>query len=298
LNINLQTRDYSIFRYMSTFGFVTVNQLCALIEPNGTGPSSDLSVYRRAVYKRLESLQNNGYISSGPAPTLTGTTRSAYFLSPSGASVLSDLREYENLSAPRWLERKKHFVWTQGPHDVAACNLVSNLIALSRVQSSFTVDDLRGGRDCRFYIPHQETNYLFNPDLFYEFNSVEIKTIRMFVEVDTGNVSLSVIRRKALRAFQYFASRKYIDDFGTKLFPRTLFIVNSASRLKVVFRELRKAREVYKGPDATLIHKFPFWLATYDDVDISAVDQWRLTTAPLERNWTTIEGETGVTPFE
>ena len=103
----------------------------------------------------------------------------------------------------------------------------------------------------------------------------------MFVEIDTGNISLPVIRRKALRIFQYFASGKYIEDLGTNRFPRTLFVAPSKARLSTLAREIRNARKTYKGSDVELVRGFPFWLATYDEVEITTIDQCMLSRAPL-----------------
>ena len=298
MSIYFQTRDFNIFKYMATLGFVTVNQLCAFLEPNGRVTSKDISRQKGAIYKRLHFLSRDGYISSGPAPAIDSTTIKAYFLAPAGARVLSDLREVEYSSAPRWLEKKKHFVWTQGPHDLAAGNFISNLVGLARLDMSYSVDNWRGGRDCRFYIPNGDGTRLFNPDLYLEICPVECAPIPMFLEIDTGNVSLSVIRRKGLRVFQYFTSGQFIEDLGTGLFPRTLFVVQTQSRMSILMREMRKARDTYKGPDSNLIREFPFWFATYDDIELDATDRGRLTRKPLEGVWRTLDGEKCVTPFK
>jgi len=298
MSIRLQSRDYEIFRHMATFGFVTVNQLCALVEPNGSGPNANLWTYKNGIYIRLAALQREGLISSGHAPSLDGKTVSAYFLAPKGASLLSDLREYEYLNTPRWLEKKSHFVWVQGPHDMAACNFVANLLALSRIVSSFTLGFWRASRDCRFYVFKNDTKHIFNPDLYMDFRWAGGDPIPMFVEIDTGHVNLTVIRRKAIRAFQYYGSGKFIEDLGSELFPRNLFICRSAARLAVIARELQDAREKYQGPDASLVRSFPVWLTTFDDVCIEAIDQGTVSNAPLCSSWRTLDGEKGVTPFK
>lgn len=297
MGVWLQERDIEIFRYMATFGFVTVNQLCSLLDPNGKGASKDTSAYKAACYKRLEALSREGLIYSAPAPSVGGPTIKGYFLSTSGASAFADVREVEYMGRGNWAEKKSHFVWTQGPHDLAAGNFVANLVALSRLDGGFSIDSVRGGRDCRYHIPAGESSYLFNPDLFFEHTIEGRDPMPMFVEIDTGHLSLQVIRRKALRLSHYFGSGAYVEEFGDNLFPRTLFIFADGRRLRNVAGVLAKSREAYRGPNAKLVRPFPMWLSTYEDVDINAVDENRVIQAPLGPNWKNLDGETGISPF-
>lgn len=296
--IALQERDYEIFNHMATFGFVTVNQLCALLNPNGQGPVRDLTTVKKAIYVRLANLQREGLISSAPAPSLDRKTIKAYFITARAASLLSDMREFEYLKPPRWLEKKSHFVWVQGPHDIAACNFIANLVALARLDSSFSLGFWSSSRDCRFYVDSNDTTRVFNPDLYFDFHREDQRTLQMFVEMDSGHVNLPAIRRKALRAFQYVGGGKYKKDLDIEKFPRTLFITNCDRRLTTVAKEFQNARERYNGERASLIRKFPMWLATFEDVGIYSTDRGMVTDAPLRPVWKTLDGDTGVTPFE
>jgi hypothetical protein len=297
-NVVIQPRDELIFRYILRFGFVTLNQLCALLPPNGSGPSRDLNKMRGPIRKRLHFLSQAGLIASAPAPSLCGNPIKAYLLTPTGAHLLKDSRDEEALDNPRWLEKKRHFAWVQGTHDLAAGNFIAHLVALSRLHEDFSVDRWFGSRDCRFYIPNGDNSYLFNPDLYFEFTPAGVPTIQLFLEMDTGNVGLPVLRRKAHRVFQYFASRRYIEDLGIRYFPRVLFIAPTASRLNTIVRELRQARANYNGPKKEKVAQFAFWLSTYADIDISAVEKGIITDKPLGPSWVSVDGKTGVSPFD
>lgn len=298
MNIQLQPRDYEIFDLMSSFGFVSRYQLAGLLDPNGKGPSEDLSVYHESLKARLHKLKSAGLIDSGPAPSPTSKTYHVYFLTSAGAQVIKDHREIESRLSPDWLKKKRHFVWTQGAHDLVAVDVLANLCALSKLNEDFEVSSWIGSRDCRFYIETDHDPLLFNPDLYFKLSFDKLSTLSFFVEVDTGSVSYNIIRRKANRFFRYYASDRYQKDLGQELFPRSLWIVRSEARLKRLLTELAAARKNYSASRSREIRTFPFYLATYDDIDALSVEECRVSDKILDPVWRTLDGELDFLAFK
>jgi len=124
-----------------------------------------------------------------------------------------------------------------------------------------------------------------NPDLFASVRNGSPKGSTFFLEVDRDTLDKKALGIKVLRLFQYYASRKFKEDLETDRFPRICIIVPSSSRLAFIQNAIVNAKKHYSGAQAESVGRMPFWLATFDDVEVNSINQGFVSRKPLDPVW-------------
>lgn len=106
-----------------------------------------------------------------------------------------------------------------------------------------------------------------------------------------------VLRIKITRFFQYYSSRKYKRDLETECFPRICVLVPSQARLEVAKTAIVGAKEFYPGGPSDNVSRMPFWLATFDEVEVNSLDQGFISKKPLEPVWVNEAGKLFPSPL-
>jgi len=296
-NVLITSRDLDIFAMISRLRFLTLNQIAALFYDKHDGYNLEMRKAYWALAKRAATLVRAGFLTTADISFFDRGNRRAYLLGKNAIDALKDIREEEDFESPGWLQRKHTAAVWHGPHHVLVANFLINLILLSKLRDDFAVDDWLADRDCRYYIKKGDQVKILDPDLYLCVQNGSPDPIPMLIELDRGTVSSTVIRRKAHRVFEYYATDKHKLDIGFPYFPRVLVITPDRERRDKFAREINNAKEHYKGKYEKNISAFPFWLTTYDDVDINSIDRGRVTSKPLEPVWISSDGELGLSPF-
>ena len=296
-NVLITNRDLDIFAMIARLRFLTLNQIAALFYDKHDGYNLEMKKSYGTLSKRVSLLARAGFLVTADISFFDGGKRRAYLLGKNAIDALKDIREEEDFEAPGWLQRKHTAAVWHGPHHVLVSNFLINLLLLSKLREDFSVDDWIADRDCRYYIKKGDQVKILDPDLYLCVQNGSPDPIPMLLELDRGTVSSTVIRRKAHRVFEYYATDRHPKEIGFEYFPRVLFITPDRERRDKFAKEINKAKENYRGKYSKNIASFPFWLATYDDVDINSIDQGRVTDKPLDPVWVKADGELGVSPF-
>jgi len=106
--------------------------------------------------------------------------------------------------------------------------------------------------------------------------------------------SRPVLRRKVLRLFQYYVSGTFREDLTVEYFPRMAIIAPDASRVRTFQSVIREVKREFSNPYA---RRIPFYLATFDQVDINCIEEGRVSTDPIEAIWVDYEGNPVGSPF-
>lgn len=129
------------------------------------------------------------------------------------------------------------------------------------------------------------------PDLYLGVGSGSLDGPTLFLEVDNNTLDKKALRIKITRFFQYYSSRKYKRDLETDRFPRICILVPSQARLEVVKTAIVNAKEFYPGGSSDNVSRMPFWLATFQQVEVNSLDQGFVTKKPLEPVWVNEAGK-------
>ena len=289
-NLVLTPRDLEVLRMSSRIGFLTETQICSLFYPKHNGFDLDLFHARGSLAKRIKKLVDNGYLAKSTIPCTGPRNRVAYILGPNGAEVLKNTREIESHSDPRWLTKRTNDILIRSRHDIITINFLVNLMMLDRLIPDFHLVDWIPDRDCRFYVPKGGKNLLVNPDLYLSVLNGGPGGATLFLEVDRDTLDKKAMHIKILRLFQYHSSRNYIRDLECDRFPRICIIAPSRARVEVLKSDILEAKKQYSSTVSENISRMPFWLATFDDVEVHSLDQGFVTRKPLEEVW---ESDTG-----
>ncbi len=144
---------------------------------------------------------------------------------------------------------------------------------LSRLLPDFHLVEWIPDRDCRFYIPQGDKKLVVNPDLYLSVRNGSPEGLTLFFEIDNNTLDKKALRIKITRFFQYYSSRKYKRDLETDCFPRICILVPSQARLEVVKTAIVSAKEFYPSSSSDNVSRMPFWLATFDQVEVNSIDQ-------------------------
>ena len=290
-NIRLTERDLNIFRYMASLRLLTMNQMATLFYDNHPLPGLELEKGKTALRVRVSKLMNAGYIRSAPLSFTKVAYVKGYFLGPNGIEVIKDMREYEDYSRPRWLERKHTTCLVHGPHHVIANNFLINLLMLAKHRDDFVIYEWLGDKDATFRFTWKGTRLTFDPDLYLVFGRVPKKMTPMFLEVDRNTTTTTVIGQKTYRLIQYCCSDEYMDLFGSRKIPRTCFIVPDKKRLSEISKVISKIIKTYN------VSEFQFFLSTFEGTDVFSIDEGRITDKSLNGVWYNQKMERVESPF-
>lgn len=296
-NIVVTDRDIEILKMASRVGFLTEAQICALFYSKNNDFALDLGRARGSLSKRLYQLVHNGYLAKSTIPMSGTVNRVAYLLGPQGAEVLKDSRELESRQDQRWLERRANGLLIRSRHDIITTNFLVNLIMLSRLLPDFHLIEWIPDRSCRFYIPRGDKKLVVNPDLYLSVRNGSPEGPTLFLEVDNDTLDKKALRIKITRFFQYYSSHKYKRDLETDRLPRICVLAPSQARLEVVKTAIVSAKKFYTGSSTDNVTRMPFWLATFDQVEVNSIDQGFVSRRPLEAVWVNEAGNTFPSPF-
>lgn len=296
-NIVITDRDVEILKTISRIGFLTETQICALFYSKSNDFTLDLKRARGSLSKRLYQLVHNGYLAKSTIPTSGKVNRVAYMLGPNGAEVLKNPRELESRQDPRWLERRANGLLIRSRHDIVTTNFLVNLIMLSRLLPAFHLIEWIPDRDCRFYIPQRDKKLVVNPDLYLSIRNGSADGLTLFLEIDNDTLDKKALRIKITRFFQYYSSRKFKRDLETDRFPRICILVPSQARLEVVKTAIVNAKEFYPGGSSDNVSRMPFWLTTFDQVEINSLDNGLVSKKALEPIWVNEAGKPFPSPL-
>lgn len=94
-----------------------------------------------------------------------------------------------------------------------------------------------------------------------------------------------------------YSSRKYKRDLETDRFPRICVLAPSRRRLEVVRAAIVGAKKYYTSSSTDNVTRMPFWLATFDQVEVNSIDQGFVSRKPLDSVWVNEAGNTFPSPF-
>ena len=77
-----------------------------------------------------------------------------------------------------------------------------------------------------------------------------------------------MLRRKVLRLFQYYVSGTYEEDLVVEYFPMMAIIAPNAALVRTFGSVIREVKREFSNPNA---RRIPFYLATFDQVDINCI---------------------------
>jgi len=284
-NVVLTPRDIEILRLASRIGFLTETQICALFYSKHNGFELDLYHARGSLARRIKQLVDNGYLAKSTIPVSGTINRVAYLLGPNGAEAIRDTRGVEGHADPRWLAKRSGDLLIRSRHDIIATNFLVNLMMLSKLVPDFTLLDWIPDRDCRFYVPRGNKKLIVNPDLYVSVINGSPDGSTLFLQVDRDTLDNKSLRIMMLRFFQYGVSRIYKTDLSSPRFPRICIAAPSASRLDLIRSAVIAAKENYSGAEPAHVSRMPFWLATFDNVEINSLDRGFVTRKPLDPVW-------------
>lgn len=296
-NLVPTNRDFEILQMVSRVGFLTEKQICALFYSKHQGPELDMVRARGSLSKRICQLVSHQFLSKSVIPASGTINRMAYLLGPAGAELLKNNREIESRFNNNWIIRKSNDLLIRSRHDLIATNFLVNLIMLSRALPDFHLVDWLPDRDCRFYIPRGNKNLLVHPDLYLRTSSGAPKVTTLFLEVDRGTLHVKDLGIKILRLFQYFASKKYQRDLEDRRFPRLCFLAADTDRMRLISATIRHVKDHYTGPAAETISRIPFWLSTFEQIEVNSIDLGFISHRPLENHWIDEMGTGATSPL-
>ncbi|MCG2796353.1 MAG: replication-relaxation family protein [Actinomycetia bacterium] len=298
-SISLTDKNIELLEYLATLKMMTENQICALFYGKHDSFNLDMYKARNAMSGRISSFVKADIINKIPIPTQNNSrvSRQGYVLGPAGADILKEEREIERRQLPHWLQRRDTDVSIHATHNVLVNNVLINLIMLSRLKGDFFVDTWLSDRDCRFYIElkNNDNKLLFHPDFFLMTSNGSQVGSPVFVELDRGRVSPKSLAIKIRRTFQYYESGKYKVDLTVPYFPKMAIVVPDQDRIDTFMHVIAAAKKHY--PRRANVDEFPFWLTTYEGVDVYAIDEGRVSTKPLDPVWLSDQGVKWTSPF-
>jgi len=293
-SIVLTTNNVEMLRMLSCLRVMTEKQICALFYSKHDSYDLDMLKARRSLSPRIAEFVKAGLIEKAAIPSVNRINRQGYLLGPEGAKILKDIRETERMEHPRCRQRRYNDILVHSRHDLAVNNFLTNLIMLSRLHPCFSLVEWLADRDCRFYISKGPEPKILDPDLFLHASQEDGEPRSLFVEVDCDTLSRPVLRRKVLRLFQYYVSGTYEEDLAVRYFPRMAIIAPDAARVRTFQSVIREVKREFSNPYA---RRIPFYLATFDQVDINCIDEGRVSTDPIEAIWVDWEGNPVGSPF-
>ncbi len=296
-SIFITTRDLEIIKMISQIGFLTETQICTLFYYKNEGFTLDLERARNALAQRIARLVNEEYLAKSAIPSSGWRNRVAYILGPQGAELLKDTRELESHQNPQWRERRANGLLIRSRHDMITTNFLVNTMMLSRLLPNFRLLEWIPDRSCRFYIPQGAKKLVVNPDLYLNVKNGSHHGLTLFLEVDNDTLDKKALRIKITRFFQYYSSRKYTSDLETDRFPRICILVPSPTRLEAVKTAIVSAKNYYTSSSTDNVSRMPFWLTTFDQVEVNSIEQGFISRRPLESVWVDEAGNTFSSPF-
>lgn len=296
-NIVITDRDVEILKMVSRVGFLTETQICTLFYYKNDSFILDFNRARNALAQRISLLVRSQYLVKSAIPFSGWRNRVAYLLGPEGAEVLKDSRELESRQDPRWRQRRENGLLIRSRHDMTTTNFLVNVMMLSRLLQDFHLIDWIPDRSCRFYVPQGDKKLVVNPDLYLNVKNGSPDGLTLFLEVDNDTLDKKALRIKITRFFQYYSSRKYKSDLESDRFPRICILVPSRTRLEVVKIAIVSAKKFYTSSSTDNVTRMPFWLATFDRVEVNSIEQGFVSRKPLESVWVDEAGNTFPSPF-
>jgi len=297
LNIVLTDRDIRLLALLARVRYITLTQAACLLYGRCDDCIIPLDRARDSLKHRIAQLVNAGYLEKGITRYEDKLNTRAYFLGPAGAKAVQELSLIEQMEVPGWLSRKQNAAWNCSAHDLMVNNFLFNLMLLDRAIPGFQLIDWKTTHDLKYYVRGGDKPLVFDPDLFILFVNEGFGPVPLFLELDNGNISANIARRKVMRVFQYYETGHWRNDLGIEYFPRLAFLVPDENRIVFFKRAISWARRAYRGSSKLQVQRLTFYLATFRKVDLYALDRGEAGDKVLSKCWQTSDVNKSTSPF-
>lgn len=267
----ITSRDLELFQQLAKMKLLTAKQIAALFYVKPPRVSWDPERGRAAAARRIAVLKRNGYLRSSFVPG--DTSEKCYFMAPAAAALLGT-GGGENVFAPRYLEKKITYSIKFARHDLPLNSFLINLLLLAKVLDDFVIEDYLGEPEMNFTVQtSNDKKTKFKPDAYIRGGLGVGRS--SFFELDSGAPEASSVETKLL-GHAGFIREGMEELLYTSIKPDFCWILPHLPRVKMIAGYMRAFKKKY-----TWMPTGWWYLTTVDEMEISSINEGRLTEAPL-----------------